>query len=65
MLSSERPLPVPDNYRSACPQTAIGMSTGSPIEELEKGPKELKWFVAPKEKKNQKEPTSTPRAPRD
>ena len=34
----ERPLPVPDNYRSACPQPAIGMSTGSPIEELEKGP---------------------------
>jgi hypothetical protein len=57
-------LPVPDKYRGGCSQPNIGLSTGSPIEELEKGSKELKWFVAPKEKQ-QKEPTSTPRAPRD
>jgi hypothetical protein len=33
------------------------------MEELEKGPKELKGFAAPQEE-NQYEPTSTPRAPR-
>jgi hypothetical protein len=34
------------------------------MKELEKGPKELKGFAAPKEEQ-QYEPTSTPRAPRD
>jgi hypothetical protein len=34
------------------------------MEELEKGPKELKGFVAPKEEQ-QYEPTSIPRASRD
>ena len=41
-------------------QPAIELSTGSPMEEPEKGPKELKGFAAPQE-----EPPSTPRAPRD
>jgi hypothetical protein len=27
--------------------TAIGLSIGSPMKELEKGPKELKGFAAP------------------
>jgi hypothetical protein len=30
---------VPDKYRSGCSQPSIGLSTGSPIEELEKVPK--------------------------
>jgi hypothetical protein len=33
------------------------------MEELEKGPKELKKFASPKEEQ-QYEPTSTPRSPR-
>jgi hypothetical protein len=28
-------------------ETIIGLSTGSPMEKLEKGPKELKRFAAP------------------
>ena len=33
---------MPAKYRSKCSQTSIGRSTGSPIKELEKIPKELK-----------------------
>jgi hypothetical protein len=33
---------VPGKYRSGCSQSAIGWSTGPPMEELEKLPKELK-----------------------
>jgi hypothetical protein len=40
-------LPVPDKYRSGCSQPFIGQSTGSPMKELEKVPKELKGFAAP------------------
>ena len=39
-------LPVPDKYRSGCSQPSTGLSTGSPIKELEKVPKELKGFAA-------------------
>jgi hypothetical protein len=38
---------VPDKYRSGCSQSSIGLSTGSPMEELEKGLKELKAFAGP------------------
>ena len=40
-------LPEPDKYRGRCSQQTIGLSTGSPLEELEKVPKELKGFAAP------------------
>jgi hypothetical protein len=40
-------LPVPDKYKSGCSQPSIGQSTGSPVKELEKVPKELKGFAAP------------------
>jgi hypothetical protein len=40
-------LPVPDKYRCGCSQPTIRLSTGSPMEELEKGPKELKGFAVP------------------
>jgi hypothetical protein len=40
-------LPVPDKYRSGFSQPSIGLSTRSPMKELEKGPKELKGFAAP------------------
>jgi hypothetical protein len=35
-------LPVPHKYRGGCSQPTIGLSIGSPMKELEKGPKELK-----------------------
>jgi hypothetical protein len=38
-VSREDP-PVPDKYRGY-----IGLSTGSPMKELQKGPKELKGFA--------------------
>jgi hypothetical protein len=40
-------LPVPDKYRSECSQPSFGLSTQSPMKELEKGPKELKGFAVP------------------
>jgi hypothetical protein len=40
-------LPVPDKYRGECSQSTIGLSIRSPMEELEKGPKELKELAAP------------------
>jgi hypothetical protein len=64
MAVSWEALPVPDKYRSGCSEPTNGLSTGSPMEELGKGPKELKWFAAPQEEQ-QHELTSTPRAPRD
>ena len=39
-------LPVPGKYRSGCSQPSIGRSTGSPMKELEKVPKELKGSAA-------------------
>ena len=54
---------MPDKYRSGCLQSSIGVSTESPMEELEKGPKELKEFAAPQEEQ-QYELIITPRAPR-
>ena len=42
----------------------IGLSTEPPVEELEKGLKELKGLTAP-EKEQPYEPTSTPSAPRN
>jgi hypothetical protein len=35
-------LPEPNKYRSGCSQTYIELSTGSPMKDLEKGPKEVK-----------------------
>ena len=40
-------LSVPDEYRSECSQTSIVLSTGSPMMELEKVPKDHKGFAAP------------------
>jgi hypothetical protein len=34
-------------YRGVSTQLTIGLSTQSPMKELEKGPKELKGFAAP------------------
>jgi hypothetical protein len=56
-VSWETP-PDPDKYRGGCSQPTIGLSTGSPMRELEKGPKELK-------EEQQYELTSTPRTSRD
>ena len=54
---------VHDKYRGGHSQPAIELRTGSPMGELEKGPKELKGFAAPQEE--QHESPRTPRAPRD
>jgi hypothetical protein len=35
-------MPGPSKHRSGCSQSAIGLITGPPMEELEKVPKELK-----------------------
>jgi hypothetical protein len=40
-------MPVPDKYRSGSLQPTIGLSTGSPMKEPEKVPRELKGFAAP------------------
>jgi hypothetical protein len=40
-VSSEA-MPVPGKYRSGCSQSSIGWNTEPPMEELEKGLKELK-----------------------
>jgi hypothetical protein len=55
-----------DKYRGGCSQTTIELIKMSSMEELEKGPKELKELAAPAEEQ-QSEPTSTatPQAPRD
>jgi hypothetical protein len=37
---------VPDKYRGGCSQANIGLNTISPMEKLEKGPKELKELAA-------------------
>ena len=34
-----------DKHKGGCSQSTIGLSTGSPMEEWEKGLKELKWFA--------------------
>ena len=47
MALSWKALPVPHKYRSGCSKPSIGLSIGFPVKELEKGPKELKGFVAP------------------
>jgi hypothetical protein len=40
-------VPEADIYRGRCSSSTIGLNTGSPMEELEKGLKELKEFVTP------------------
>jgi hypothetical protein len=44
---SREALPVSDIFRGGCSQPTIGLSPRSPMEELEKGPKELKELAAP------------------
>jgi hypothetical protein len=39
-------MPETDKYSDTCSQLTIGLSTGSPMEELEEGLKELKEFTA-------------------
>ena len=44
---SREDLPVPDKYKGGTSQPTIELSTMPQMEELEKGPKELKEFTAP------------------
>jgi hypothetical protein len=38
---------IPEKCRGECLKPTIEMSTGTPVEELEKGLKELKGFATP------------------
>jgi hypothetical protein len=40
-------MPVPGRYRSGCSYSSIAWNTGTPMEELEKVPKELKGSATP------------------
>jgi hypothetical protein len=39
-------LPVPDKYNGGCSQPTTGLSTVSPMEELENEPNDMKGFAA-------------------
>jgi hypothetical protein len=47
MAVSREALPVPDKYRCGCLKPTIGLSRGTPMEELVEGLKELKGFTTP------------------
>jgi hypothetical protein len=47
MAVSWEALPAPDKYKGGCLQPPIGLSVGSPVEELEKELKDLMEFAAP------------------
>ena len=47
MAVSWEALPEPDKYRGGCSQPSIELIMGSPMKELEKGPKKLKGFATP------------------
>jgi hypothetical protein len=51
-------LPVPDKYRGGCSQPTIGLSTLSPMDDLEKGLKEMKGFAIHRENNNINQPDS-------
>jgi hypothetical protein len=53
---SWEPLLEPGKYRGGCSQPTIGLSTGSPMEELEKGLKELKGFATHRKNNNINQP---------
>jgi hypothetical protein len=44
---SRKALPEPDKYRCGCLQPPIGLNTGTPMEVLGEGMKELKGFATP------------------
>jgi hypothetical protein len=47
IAGSWEPLPDPDKDREGCWQLSNGSSTWSPMDEFEKGLKELKGFATP------------------
>ena len=53
-----------EKYRGGHSQPIIELSMSSPMEEPNKGSKELKEFAVPQEEQQYKSP-STPRAPKD
>ena len=54
---------MPDKYRSGCSQSTIELSMESPIEELEKGLKELKGFATHRKNNNINQPDTYPDLP--
>jgi hypothetical protein len=57
---SWKALPESEKYRGRCSQPTIGLSTESPMEELEKGQKELKGFVTHGKNNNINQPDPQP-----
>ena len=53
-------MPEPDKYKGRCSQPTIGLSIGSPIEELEKGLKELKGVATHRKNNNLNQPDAPP-----
>ena len=53
-------MPEPDKYRGRYSQPTIGLSTGSLMEELEKGLKELKEFATNPMEEQQYQPIRPP-----
>ena len=49
-------MPEPDKYRGKGSQSIIGLSIGSPMEELDKGLKEMKGFETHRENNNINQP---------
>ena len=47
---------MPEKYRGGCSQPSIGLSTGFPMDELEKGLKELKGFADHRKNNNINQP---------
>jgi hypothetical protein len=45
-------MPEPGKCRGRCSEPTIGLNTGSPMEELEKGLKELKGFETHRKNNN-------------
>jgi hypothetical protein len=60
MAVSWEALPEPDKYIGSCLQPTIGLSTGFPREELEKGLKELKGFAIHRKKNIINQPDTPP-----
>jgi hypothetical protein len=56
MAVSWEALPEPYKYRGGCSQPTNGLSEGSPIEELDKGPKELRELQSHRKNNNINQP---------
>jgi len=61
-MSPERHFQSMTNNRGGCSQPIIELRTGTPVEELEKGLKELKRFATPQEEQQYQAVSSSPQS---